>query len=85
MPKRFTRIDNTLETRRADFTLGIRARLIDGDEGNANADDDLLGVVLVGEESTGLVGGSAVEVTCEVEVGLSETFRVKTITRYKAD
>ena len=85
MPKRFTGVDNTLETHRADFSFGIRACLIDGDEGNADANDDFPGIFLVREQSTGLVRDSAVKVTGEVEVGFSEAFCVKTVTTDNQD
>ena len=85
MPKRFTGVDNTLETHRADFSFGIRACLINGDERNADADDDFPGVFLVREQSTGLVRDPAVKVTGEVEVGLSEAFCVKTVTTDNQD
>ena len=76
VPERLGLGDDRLEGGRADLALGVRACLIDRDEGHADADVDLGGFAFVGEERTGLVN-AADKVASEIKGGYAKALRVE--------
>ena len=72
--------DDVLEGGVADLALGIRAGLVDGNEGDADADVDLGRIAFVGEECARFIYATN-EVASQVERGLAEALRIEELTK----